>query len=57
MSKMMKLNYKNECDKVVPNLMNLTFSRATIAHLLKPQLFPTKEQLQPADDAMYVYLK
>ncbi|XP_055299160.1 piezo-type mechanosensitive ion channel component isoform X9 [Sitodiplosis mosellana] len=25
---------------------------ATIAHLLKPQLFPTKEQLQPADDTI-----
>ncbi|XP_031619369.1 piezo-type mechanosensitive ion channel component isoform X2 [Contarinia nasturtii] len=24
----------------------------TIAHLLKPQLFPTKEQLQPADDVI-----
>lgn len=26
------------------------FHRATIAHLLKPQLFPTKDQLQPADE-------
>lgn len=41
-----KANYICDYDQLT--LMNIC--RTTIAHLLKPQLFPTKEQRQLSDD-------